>query len=66
MEGSHSAYYTFEEAMEKLDIDRSRLIRLVTEGEIRGFREGGSMRFKKVEIDRLAERPRDDDPVAFP
>ncbi|MEZ4156639.1 MAG: helix-turn-helix domain-containing protein [Candidatus Paceibacterota bacterium] len=70
MEGS--AYYSFDETMEVLGIDENRLKRLVTEGEIRAFRDGGQMVFKKTDINELAERTKraghasDDDLVAFP
>jgi excisionase family DNA binding protein len=49
-------FYTFDEVLRQLSIDENRLKRLVSEGEIRAFREGDQMRFKRSEIDALAGR----------
>jgi excisionase family DNA binding protein len=49
-------FYSFDEVLRQLNIDENRLKRLVSEGEIRAFREGGAMRFKRQEIDGLAGR----------
>ena len=49
-------FYTFDEVLRQLSIDENRLKRLVSEGEIRAFREGDQMRFKRTEIDSLAGR----------
>ena len=49
-------FYTFDEVLRQLNIDENRLKRLVSEGEIRAFREGDQMKFKKGEIDNLAGR----------
>jgi excisionase family DNA binding protein len=49
-------FYSFDEVLRQLNIDESRLKRLVSEGEIRAFREGDAMRFKRTEIDGLAGR----------
>jgi excisionase family DNA binding protein len=49
-------FYTFDEVLKQLQIDENRLKRLVSEGEIRAFREGDQMRFKRSEIDTLAGR----------
>ena len=46
-------FYTFDEVIAQLSIDESRLKRLVSEGEIRAFREGDEMKFKKSDIDTL-------------
>ena len=51
-----SEFYSFDEVLRQLNIDENRLKRLVSEGEIRAFREGEQMRFKKTEIDTLAGR----------
>jgi excisionase family DNA binding protein len=47
-------FYTFDEVLRQLNIDENRLKRLVSEGEIRAFREGDQMKFKRQEIDNLA------------
>jgi excisionase family DNA binding protein len=49
-------FYSFDEVLRQLNIDENRLKRLVSEGEIRAFREGDAMRFKRQEIDGLAGR----------
>jgi excisionase family DNA binding protein len=49
-------FYTFDEVLRQLSIDENRLKRLVSEGEIRAFREGDQMKFKRAEIDNLAGR----------
>ena len=49
-------FYNFDEVLRQLNIDENRLKRLVSEGEIRAFREGGAMKFKRNEIDGLAGR----------
>jgi len=46
-------FYTFDEVIRQLNIDEQRLKRLVSEGEIRAFREGDEMKFKKNDIDTL-------------
>ncbi len=49
-------FYSFDEVLRQLNIDENRLKRLVSEGEIRAFREGDAMKFKRSEIDSLAGR----------
>ena len=49
-------FYSFDDVLRQLSIDENRLKRLVSEGEIRAFREGGQMKFKRSEIDNLAGR----------
>ena len=49
-------FYSFDEVLRQLNIDENRLKRLVSEGEIRAFREGDQMKFKRSEIDNLAGR----------
>jgi len=49
-------FYNFDEVLRQLNVDENRLKRLVSEGEIRAFREGGAMKFKRTEIDGLAGR----------
>ena len=47
-------FYTFDEVLRQLNIDENRLKRLVSEGEIRAFREGDQMKFRRAEIDNMA------------
>ena len=49
-------FYSFDEVLRQLNIDENRLKRLVSEGEIRAFREGDQMKFKRNEIDDLGGR----------
>jgi excisionase family DNA binding protein len=46
-------FYTFGEVLGRLDISEQKLKRLVSEGEIRAFREGDEMKFKKSDIEGL-------------
>jgi hypothetical protein len=46
-------FYTFDEVLGRLKIDANKLKRLVSEGEIRAFREGDEMKFKRGDIDGL-------------
>jgi excisionase family DNA binding protein len=46
-------FYTFDEVLGQLHIDEQKLKRLVSEGEIRAFREGDEMKFKRSDIDTL-------------
>ncbi len=45
-------FYTFEEVLSELQIDEMELKRLVSQGELRGFRDGASMKFRKDEVER--------------
>ncbi|MFM8387151.1 MAG: helix-turn-helix domain-containing protein [Planctomycetia bacterium] len=47
-------FYSFDEVLRQLNIDEARLKRLVSEGEIRAFREGEQMKFKKSDVAGLA------------
>jgi excisionase family DNA binding protein len=46
-------FYTFDEVLKHLNINANKLKRLVSEGEIRAFREGDEMKFKRGDIDHL-------------
>ncbi len=46
-------FYSFDEVLRKLSIDRQRLMKLVSEGEIRAFREGEAMKFRRGDIDGM-------------
>jgi excisionase family DNA binding protein len=46
-------FYSFDEVLKRLKIDEQRLKKLVSEGEIRAFREGQEMKFRKSDIDNL-------------
>ena len=48
-------YYSFEEALSELRLKEEELKRLVSEGEIRAFREGDTMRLRRGDVEALRE-----------
>jgi hypothetical protein len=53
-------FFSFERALRELKLKEDELKRLVSEGEIRAFRDEDKMKFRKEDIDRLrkkAEKP---------
>jgi len=46
-------FYTFEEVLHELQIDEEELKRLVSQGELRGFRDGASMKFRQDDVESL-------------
>jgi excisionase family DNA binding protein len=46
-------FYSFDEVLKRLKIDDQRLKKLVSEGEIRAFREGSEMKFRRADIDTM-------------
>ncbi|WP_372365738.1 hypothetical protein [Candidatus Uabimicrobium sp. HlEnr_7] len=48
-----SQYYSFEKVLKELQMEEDELKRLVSEGEIRAFRDEDKMKFKKSDIDGL-------------
>ena len=51
--GKSGEFFTFDEVLNKLDIDETKLKRLVSEGEIRAFREGDEMKFRRSDVENL-------------
>lgn len=51
--GKSGEFFTFDEVLSKLDIDETKLKRLVSEGEIRAFREGDEMKFRRSDVENL-------------
>ena len=47
-------YISFEEALKELNLRSTELKKLMSEGQIRGIREGDSIKFRKDEVERLA------------
>jgi excisionase family DNA binding protein len=43
-------YMSFEEVLKELQVDEEELKKLVSQGELRGFRDGTSMKFKKEDV----------------
>lgn len=48
-----SEYYSFEKALRELNMKEADLKRLVSEGEIRAFRDQDNMKFKKADVEKL-------------
>ena len=46
-------FYNFEEALDQLRLKEEELKRLVSEGEIRAFREGETMRLRRSDVETL-------------
>ena len=46
-------FYNFDEALEQLNLKDEELKRLVSEGEIRAFREGDTMRLRRQDVESL-------------
>ncbi len=46
-------YMSFEDVLHELQIDEEELKKLVSQGELRGFRDGMSMKFKKEDVFNL-------------
>jgi hypothetical protein len=46
-------FYSFERVLKELQLEEEELKRLVSEGEIRAFRDQDTMKFKKEEVERF-------------
>ena len=46
-------FYSFEEALDNLRLREEELKRLVSEGEIRAFREGDTMKLRRTDVEHL-------------
>ncbi len=51
--GKSGEFFTFDEVLKRLAINESKLKRLVSEGEIRAFREGDQMKFRRSDVENL-------------
>lgn len=49
-------YIGFEEALRRLKLEDAQLKRLISENEIKAYRDSGSMKLKKDDVDRLRDR----------
>lgn len=58
MANGRSEFCTFDEALEMLGTSEGVLKSMVSEGEIRAFREGDAMKFKRAEVATLVLIPR--------
>lgn len=55
MAGEQSEFVNFEEALRRLRVEEEELKKFVSEGEIRAFRDGQSMKFRREDVDAFAE-----------
>jgi len=46
-------FFSFEEALNQLNLREEELKRLVSEGEIRAFREGDTMKLRRADVENL-------------
>jgi excisionase family DNA binding protein len=46
-------FYNFDEALDQLNLKEEELKRLVSEGEIRAFREGETMKLRRADVETL-------------
>lgn len=51
--GKSGEFFSFTEVLKRLNIDETKLKRLVSEGEIRAFREGDQMKFRRADVENL-------------
>lgn len=58
-------FISFEKALRELKMRSEELKKLVSEGEIRAFRDGGSMKFRKEDVASLGNRAKGEEELAF-
>ena len=58
-------FVSFEKALRDLKIQSAELKKLVSEGEIRAFRDGDSMKFKREDLEALGSRGAEDEEFVF-
>jgi hypothetical protein len=46
-------FYTSEEALKELQIDDKELKRLISQGELRAYRDAAGLKFRKADVERL-------------
>lgn len=57
-------FISFEKALRELRMQSEQLKKLVSEGDIRAYRDGASMKFKKEDVDALLSK-KTGEPVVF-
>jgi len=55
-------FYSFEDVMQELQIDEDELKRLISAGELRGFRDGDEIKFRKDDVLKL-KKSRETEPT---
>ncbi len=58
-------FLSFEKALRELKMRSEELKKLVSEGEIRAFRDGDSMKFRKEDIESLTAKAEGDTKLSF-
>lgn len=58
-------YMSFEKALSELNLREEDLRRMVSEGDIRAFREGSSMRFRREDVTELAKKRKGEEDLMF-
>ncbi len=58
-------YMSFEKALSELNLREEDLKRMVSEGDIRAFREGASMRFRREDVSALASKRKGEEDLMF-
>ena len=65
MSETHEDFVSFEKALRDLQMRSEELKKLVSEGEIRAFRDGQSMKFRKEDVDALASHQAGEDELVL-
>ena len=58
MSQQNDDFISFEKALRDLKMQSEELRKLVSEGDIRAFRDGDSMKFRREDLDELARHTR--------
>jgi hypothetical protein len=58
-------FLSFEKALRELKLRSEELKKLVSEGEIRAFRDGDSMKFRREDVVALASKAKGEEELAF-
>ena len=65
MSKNNDDYISFDKALAELNLRDEQLKRMVSEGEIRAFREGSSMKFRREDVDTRSRRRKGEEDLVF-
>lgn len=65
MSDKNDEFLSFEKALRELKMRSEELKKLVSEGEIRAFRDGDSMKFRKEDVQALTSKSKGDAELSF-
>ena len=65
MSNNNDDFLSFEKALRELKMRSEELKKLVSEGEIRAFRDGDSMKFRSEDIQALSAKAAGDEELSF-